>query len=97
MTPVSGQMLWVSLYGVYDWTFRGSPYHAGLVQILETVVVGKRIATHPELFRDASPIKHIRKDAPPFLIVHGTADWLTPVQGGSAIPSQAVRSVGVGS
>src|SRR5207248_8379395 len=29
----------VSLYGVYDWQFRGSPYHAGFGQILERVIV----------------------------------------------------------
>ncbi|HEV7189533.1 MAG TPA: alpha/beta hydrolase [Blastococcus sp.] len=27
---------------------------------------------------DASPITHVTRDAPPFLLVHGTADWLVP-------------------
>src|SRR6185312_11407784 len=27
---------------------------------------------------DASPITHVSPDAPPFLLVHGTADWLVP-------------------
>jgi dipeptidyl aminopeptidase/acylaminoacyl peptidase len=27
---------------------------------------------------DASPITHVTADAPPFLLVHGTADWLVP-------------------
>jgi acetyl esterase/lipase len=27
---------------------------------------------------DASPISHVTPDAPPFLLVHGTADWLVP-------------------
>jgi acetyl esterase/lipase len=27
---------------------------------------------------DASPITHVTPDAPPFLLVHGTADWLVP-------------------
>jgi acetyl esterase/lipase len=27
---------------------------------------------------DASPITHVTGDAPPFLLVHGTADWLVP-------------------
>lgn len=71
----------VSLYGVYDWTFRGSPYHDGFVRILESVIVGKRHSRHPEIFVDASPIRHVRPDAPPFLVVHGDADWVTPVQG----------------
>jgi acetyl esterase/lipase len=27
---------------------------------------------------DASPITHVTSDAPPFLLVHGTTDWLVP-------------------
>jgi acetyl esterase/lipase len=27
---------------------------------------------------DASPVNHVRADSPPFLLVHGTADWLVP-------------------
>ena len=27
---------------------------------------------------DASPIRHVTSDAPPFLLVHGTSDWLVP-------------------
>ena len=27
---------------------------------------------------DASPITHVTPGAPPFLLVHGTADWLVP-------------------
>jgi acetyl esterase/lipase len=27
---------------------------------------------------DASPVNHVSADAPPFLLVHGTADWLVP-------------------
>jgi acetyl esterase/lipase len=71
----------VSLYGVYDWTYRGNLFHDGFVRILESVVVGKRQATHPEIFTDASPITHVRADAPPFLIIQGERDWLTPAQG----------------
>jgi dipeptidyl aminopeptidase/acylaminoacyl peptidase len=27
---------------------------------------------------DASPVTHVTPEAPPFLIVHGTADWVVP-------------------
>ena len=27
---------------------------------------------------DASPVNHVTADAPPFLLLHGTADWLVP-------------------
>ena len=30
-------------------------------------------------FEDASPIHHVREDAPPFFVIHGTTDNLAPV------------------
>jgi acetyl esterase/lipase len=33
----------------------------------------------PELYKKASPITHVSKDDPPFLLVHGTADILVPI------------------
>lgn len=71
----------ISLYGVYDWTFRGSAYHAGFGQVLEKVIVGRPQRKDPETYLSASPIYHVRPDAPPFLVIHGTRDWLTPVSG----------------
>jgi acetyl esterase/lipase len=38
------------------------------------------ISERVELARRASPICHVRKGAPPFLIVHGDKDELVPVQ-----------------
>ena len=29
-------------------------------------------------YADASPVTHVTPDSPPFLLVHGTADWLVP-------------------
>jgi len=71
----------VSFYGVYDWRPQVSLYSLGLTKLLETVIVGKSYRSNPEIFHDASPIIQVRKDAPPFLIIHGTGDWLTPVAG----------------
>jgi acetyl esterase/lipase len=31
-----------------------------------------------QLTADASPVNHVTSAAPPFLLVHGTADWLVP-------------------
>ena len=31
-----------------------------------------------EALADASPVTHVTPEAPPFLLVHGTADWLVP-------------------
>lgn len=43
---------------------------------------------------DASPITHVTPDAPPFLLVHGTADWLVPY-GQSEQLHAALSSAGV--
>lgn len=71
----------VTLYGVYDLVDRHNLFQAVFGVFLEHVVVGKSRARHPEVFEMASPIKHVRKDAPPFLVVQGKADWLTPASG----------------
>ncbi|MCB1169846.1 MAG: alpha/beta hydrolase [Leptospiraceae bacterium] len=35
---------------------------------------------HPEVYRNASPLFRIRPDAPPILLVHGSYDWIVPVE-----------------
>jgi len=68
-----------ALYGRYDWETTSTRLDKGFVQFLEHVVVGKRFKEHPHLFRSASPIARVRSDAPPFFVVHGTADRFVPV------------------
>jgi acetyl esterase/lipase len=43
---------------------------------------------------DASPITHVTPDAPPFLLVHGTADWLVPFAQSEALHA-ALTAAGV--
>jgi len=69
----------VGIYGRYDWVDRSTPERDRFVEFLEHVVVKKRLARHPHVFRNASPIARVRPDAPPFLIVHGSADTVIPV------------------
>lgn len=69
----------VSIYGRYDWEDRSTVERARFVDFLERVVVKHRLDRHPEVFRDASPLARINADAPPFLVVHGTADGIIPV------------------
>jgi acetyl esterase/lipase len=69
----------VGIYGRYDWEDRSTPERARFMDFLESVVVKGRYHRHPEVFRAASPIAQIRPDAPPFLVVHGTADSVIPV------------------
>ena len=46
---------------------------------LERVVVKRSQARHPEVFSAASPVDRIHKNAPPFLVIHGSNDNLIPV------------------
>ena len=41
--------------------------------------LGGDFATHPELWRDASPVFHVAKSDAPFLILHGTQDTDVPI------------------
>lgn len=69
----------VSLYGRYDWEDRSTPERARFMDFLERVVVAGTAARHPDVFRKASPIALVHRSAPPFFVVHGTADWIIPV------------------
>jgi acetyl esterase/lipase len=69
----------VGIYGRYDWEDRSTAERARFVDFLERVVVKRRIAKHPDIFRKASPIARVHADAPPFLVVHGTGDSVIPV------------------
>jgi acetyl esterase/lipase len=69
----------VGIYGRYDWEDRSTPERVRFVDFLERVVVRRRIARHPEIFRQASPIARVHSDAPPFMVVHGTGDTVIPV------------------
>jgi acetyl esterase/lipase len=70
----------VGLYGRYDWEDRSTVERARFVDFLERVVVKRKIAKRPEIFRKASPIARIHDNAPPFLVVHGGGDTVIPVQ-----------------
>jgi acetyl esterase/lipase len=70
----------VGIYGRYDWEDRSTPERERFVEFLERVVVKRRIARHPEVFRDASPIARVHRNAPPFLVIHGSKDSVIPVE-----------------
>jgi acetyl esterase/lipase len=70
----------VGIYGRYDWEDKSTVERARFVDFLERVVVKRKIARHPEIFRRASPIARIHADAPPFLVIHGSGDTVIPVQ-----------------
>lgn len=57
-------------------------------------MLGKSCDQAPELYRLASPVMHIDSSNPPFLILHGTADKLVPVEQ-SEILARALQQAGV--
>lgn len=69
----------VSLYGRYDWEDRSTTERDQFMGFLEHLVVRKTQRAHPEVFRAASPLARIASSAPPFFVVHGTADSVIPV------------------
>lgn len=67
-------------YGVYDMAAE-----TGIKAVRQRVesglmplVLGKN-ARYPEDYEAASPLNHLRPDAPPFFVVHGTSDSFIPV------------------
>lgn len=60
----------------------------------EALLLGGPVAAAGELAAQASPVTHARADAPPFLLVHGTADRFVPVQQSEQLHA-ALRSAGV--
>jgi len=59
----------VDLYGIAD-----------LRTFHDASMLGKTAAEAPELYRLASPVTYVRSNAPPLLIIHGTADTTVNVK-----------------
>jgi acetyl esterase/lipase len=70
----------VGIYGRYDWEDRSTAERARFVDFLERVVVKRTIVRHPEVFHDASPVARAHRNAPPFLVIHGSKDSVIPVE-----------------
>ena len=67
----------VPMYGIYDMANRNRtrpewPY-------VDRDVMRGSYDQKPEEFHAVSPLDHVRSDAPPFLVVHGTHDSLVPI------------------
>jgi acetyl esterase/lipase len=69
----------VPVYGRYDWFSTEGDGRREFVELLEKFVVKRKFATDRETYVDASPIRRLKADAPPFFILHGTDDSLIPV------------------
>jgi acetyl esterase/lipase len=60
----------VPYYGAYDLTDQAHMCEL-MLPFLERFVMRARLADAPELYRAASPIAHVHRDAPPFFVLHG--------------------------
>ena len=70
----------VPLYGVYDFTDRHGTGRTDMTPFLEERVFKSLISEDLPRWEQASSISHVRPDAPPFFILHGTNDSLVPVE-----------------
>ncbi len=64
-------------YGAYDLTDPANMSEV-MLPFLERFVMRARLSQEPALFRNASPIAHVHRDAPPFFVLHGRNDALIP-------------------
>ena len=72
----------IPFYGAYDFTDRhGHWKHSLLVPMIERWIIKKRLRDARAEFEAASPMSHVRGDAPPFFVIHGEMDSLAPVDG----------------
>ena len=71
----------IPFYGVFDFTGQQDHWpHRGLYETIERVVLKVGRQDDPEAFRRASPLHRVHPGAPPFLVIHGTADSLVPIE-----------------
>ena len=98
--PSSAVDVVVDWYGVAD--LATMPRMAPPPHIAEKLPPELLVAPEDQLTRglegaalaDASPITHVTPDAPPFLLVHGTADFLVPFSQSEALAA-ALTAAGV--
>ena len=70
----------VPLYGRYDWVNSTGEGRPEFIRFLQKFVVKEPFETHRHIYVNASPIRWVKPDAPPFFIVHGRDDSIIPVQ-----------------
>ena len=71
----------IPFYGVYDFTGLFDAHLKGdrIVRTMTRWVMKRSIQEDRAAFEAASPIHHLRADAPPFFVIHGSHDNLVPV------------------
>ena len=82
----------VPFYGVYDMLDRNGDHNEVFGQFVERMVMGVSPDQDEELWRNYSPVDHVRADAPPMFVIHGDRDVLVPV-GGARTFVEELRAV----
>jgi acetyl esterase/lipase len=74
----------VNIYGPTD---MAALYRDTLLAVRPCVrrYLGGRPDEQPDRYREASPVSHVRADAPPVLTLHGECDSVVPVSQGQAL------------
>ncbi len=67
----------VDFFGPTDLTLYGET--PGIEKSIMVPLLGGTTRDRIELYKRASPLEHVSKDDPPFLILHGTADIMVPI------------------
>jgi acetyl esterase/lipase len=68
----------VPFYGIYDLLDRSRNAPPEQRLFLTRIVLGASPDESPELWSEGSPMHWAREDAPPFFVLHGSIDTLTP-------------------
>jgi acetyl esterase/lipase len=82
----------VPFYGVYDFTDADHPGGERWADIVARYIMKATVEDDPGLYKAASPIAHVHRDAPPFFIVHGEFDTLVPA-GSARRFADALRAI----
>jgi acetyl esterase/lipase len=69
----------VPLYGRYDWVSTDGSGRPEFIAFLQKFVVKQPFRDHRDIYIDASPIRRVTADSPPFFVVHGEDDSIIPV------------------
>ncbi|MGW0548643.1 alpha/beta hydrolase fold domain-containing protein [Streptomyces altiplanensis] len=80
--PLAGAVVW---YGPSDLTTPRDGYDPANPATPEALLIGAAPAAAPDRARAASPVAHVRSDAPPFLLVHGEEDTMVACANSEAL------------
>jgi len=82
----------VPIYGRYDWVSTRGHGRKEFIAFLQKFVVKRPFGEARQVYVDASSIRRIHPDAPPFFILHGRDDSIIPVIEGREF-AEALRAV----